>query len=1244
MSEESVADVPACPPMPPAADIPGALAKTEHALGAMSDSDRFERIAVACLERYVPALRNTGGSGDEQRDGVGGSLTADGDQVVLTVSLDRSWAKKVERDLDGLAKHGHKPELVIAATNRKTGAKRRNELQKDTREKRRHKLKIIDVKFLALRLLSTELLTIREELLGLPVPQLPVAVHAAEFARRQPNTGAPERMIGRAKVLDALVALMEAHVTVEVIGPGGIGKTRLALEADTRIDADRTLFLDDRARLDSDLLSSELAGADQLTLVVDNAHRCEGLRQVVGLLSARTGPTRLILVARPGYEERLRQAIEGTPFGAPGMTGRLLVEGLGNKEIGEMVRAAKPSLEFEGAIERIVELAAGNPLIALLAHRVASSRGGLHGLAFNDLLGEYSRSAVATAVERRTDVQADDLHDVLTVVAALGPVGPSDESLISSLLGVPVRTVRHRTDDLADVGLLTASGEQFGISPDLLAAHILQQTHLSGRKDAGVRYEEIWQAADEGRRDAMCAALGALQGFDVTGGTEVSALVGDALADLASVSPMHALTRAQSVAPGLPEIAVRTVDVAITALPEDADSREKALLTAMDVLSRVPDISDGWPRQLKVAQAFFAVQGTDTANKGIYEALTRVYKRLPINTSVYDGHVLAHVQDVLTKATVAHWEEHRDEPGCARTIAAAAGQLLTVVAEQTYASAEDDMSIKLSGGFVPAAERTSRALRTGSRLLRASLPNLELDVQQRAVAPIAKLRRTVLGASGPFGATPSEDLVTLIGEVIEEMNKEFAELDELPLPTRAALISALGSNPWPDDDDLGQFRELLDFPSARERIEDRGGRAAGQAAVLLTSEDLVVELGRWETWLALAQQAGMRHAAHMVIEPALASAASTDPDRMAQALETVLADGGPLADHAAGALREFAGRPDGETLIHRLAARDLPSMRVAVARGLVGTSEVWGDLLLERLADDGDDNVRSAVAWTAGWTRGGSVGRLRTGLRACLPAGVGDALAVLAGAESRSQEDHLLPLDEAAASTVAELAMNAAREPHIDGYELTELGHMAAQPRLVIEACLARIRWLAENPAEDFAEMMAREGLPDELADAARAGAEDRDRSALTGLLEDPAFDRDARGDATKLLAWIDDHDAITDRLAEWLAGDDERMHYYASELLRRTRDADQFKARARALLATTSPLDLTDVLLDAREPTWLTGSEKVVFRTLVDEFAGWTDDDDERLAAVGRIGVDRFRKRSESADGAEDDDDTEWG
>lgn len=279
-------------PCPPAADIPGAVARTEHALGELGDADRFEQIAVYCLDKFEPSLRPTGGPGDEQRDAVGGPLFADNDKLVMTASLEGRWAPKVERDLDGLAKHGHKPERVIAVTNRRTGANRRGELEKEAPEKRGYKLRIIDVKFLARRFLTEELRPVRQELLGLPPPQPPVAVDAATYAARQIDLGAPDTLLGREEDLDKLVRLLNDHVSVRVIGPGGIGKTRLVLEAAERLCADRVLFLDERVRLDADLLASELAGADRLVLVVDNAHRLGELAETVGLLGARTWPHR----------------------------------------------------------------------------------------------------------------------------------------------------------------------------------------------------------------------------------------------------------------------------------------------------------------------------------------------------------------------------------------------------------------------------------------------------------------------------------------------------------------------------------------------------------------------------------------------------------------------------------------------------------------------------------------------------------------------------------------------------------------------------------------------------------------------------------------------------------------------------------------------------------------------------------------------------------------------------------------
>jgi len=61
MEKSDSGDIPAHAPSPPAADIPGAIAKTEYALVQLGDADKFEQIAVYCLEQFEPSLRQTGG-------------------------------------------------------------------------------------------------------------------------------------------------------------------------------------------------------------------------------------------------------------------------------------------------------------------------------------------------------------------------------------------------------------------------------------------------------------------------------------------------------------------------------------------------------------------------------------------------------------------------------------------------------------------------------------------------------------------------------------------------------------------------------------------------------------------------------------------------------------------------------------------------------------------------------------------------------------------------------------------------------------------------------------------------------------------------------------------------------------------------------------------------------------------------------------------------------------------------------
>ena len=1222
-------------PNPPAADISGAIAQTQQALMALTDADRMEQIAVVCLQEFAPTLRRSGGSGDQQRDAVGGPLRTDGDDLVVTVSLEKTWGKKIERDLDGLKGHGHTPKDVWAVTNRKTGASRRGQLERDAPERWGHRLRVLDVRFLALRLLTPDLLTAREELLGLPTPAPPITLDADTFAERLPDLGAPGHIVGRQDEVAALDKALREAVTVELSGPGGIGKTRLALATAERLDADRVRFLDERTPVDSDRVHAELAGADRLVLVVDNSHRREDLHVLVGLLAARTGPTRLLLVTRPGFSERLRQATGGTAFGVAGAHREVELLPLSNAFIGELVRAARPQLEFAGAVDEIVALAEGNPLIALLAHRVAVERGGLHGLSRGDVLGQYAESAVATAVQRRPDVAADDLLDTLAVASALGPIGEDDHQVIADLLQLSTRVVRNRLADLADVGLLVDSGGQGAIAPDLLAAHVLREAYFSERLPA-LRYREIWDAADEARRDRMCAALGGLQRFEFNDRAGVEQLITEALTAQAAEAPAAALSRAQSLAAGLPGAAVAVIDAVLDAAGKD---RPRLCRVAMEVLSRVGDFSIGWPRQLAVAQACYASDYGERDDKAIRDGLTEVYKRLPINTSRFDGQVLALVQEVLDEVTSDYCAVHRGEPGATMAVAVAAGQMLRVVSERSYLSPENDRQVRMSAGFLPAGERTARLLRTGSRLLGEVLAELPVAEQQRALEPLAALRRTAGGYAGPFGSTPDEALVELAREVVAENVAAYKERAALPLPTRSRLVDALGDNPWPQDDELRAFHGLLAHRGRLDRDVTSRERAETTAADLLAAEDMGAELRRWEEWLVEADEAQMKHAGRWVVSRSLVEAARRDRERVEAALTVVLASDGELNELAGPALCELLEGDGAEHLARRLLVGASPPRRAAVANGLAGSAEKWADEMLVELAEDEHLPVRRSVALAGGWTPGGSSVRVLTGLRACLPDDVGSAAQLLGGLRSREVD-----LDGSAVSVVDELALNAARSGRIDASELVEMVELAQRPQAAVQACVARVKWLMDQP-QDFESMMARDSMPDELAEVVRAGAQDGDVAAVLDLIESGGLNSEARSAAVRLLSWLDrDADLVTDRMIHWLREQDSELEYVVSSLLNETRDPEQFRARAQRMLAATPPIEVADLLVEAREPRWMMGSERVIYGRIAHEFDTWASSDDERVAAVGRAGAARFRDRAARADGADEDPDAEAG
>lgn len=971
-------------------------------------------------------------------------------------------------------------------------------------------------------------------------------------------------------------------------------------------------------------------------LVVDNAHRREDLHVLVGLLAARSGSTQLLLVTRPGFIERLHQATAGTAFGAPGASREIQLLPLANASIGEIVREARPPLEFSGAVDEIVALAEGNPLIALLAHRVAVERGGLHGLSRGDVLGRYAESAVATAVERRPDVNADDLLDTLAVVSTLGPVGDGDHQLIADLLELPTRVVRNRLDDLADVGLLVDSGGQFAIVPDLLAAHVLRESYFTERTPA-VRYADIWSAADHGRRARMCAALGGLQRFELTDRAGIGQLLAETLTVQAAAAPTIALSRAQSLAAGLPDVAVAVIDTVLAHPPDER--RGELCRMAMEVLSRIGDFAAGWPRQLAVAQVCYASDYSEQDDKAMRDGLNQVYKRLPVNTSRFDWQVLAAVQETLDHITPDYWAEHRDERGCAMTVAVASRQLLQVVSERFYLSPEDEQQLRMNAGFLPAGERTGRVLRTGSRLLRKALTDLPIGEQHRAAEPLAALQHTAGGYVGPFGAMPSEELVGLAGDVIAENVTAYQDETDLDLPTKSRLVDALAENPWPDDEELREFRALFAHPARLDHDVAGAERAEAAATRLLSAENLDGELRRWQEWLTKAKEAQLANVGQLIIPQALAAAARTHRDRIGAALPGVLLDDGPLNEAAGPALVELLSGEAAEELAHLLVQDASAARRAALAVGLSGNANEWADAMLATLSRDPELGVRRTVARAVGWTTACSPARVITGLQACLPDDVVSALQMLFGLSARGVELH-----DRAAEAIDELAVNAACRPRVDALDLVEMVKSAKRPRAAVRAAVERVKWLMSEP-DDPASLMARDSMPDELADVVRASGLPEDVTTVLNLIEETDLTSRACSAAVRLLSWLrDDADVVTDRMIDWLREEDSELEHVVRQLLSETKDAQRFKARAQRMLAATPPIDVAELLLEAREPIWTMGSERVIYRRIANEFDEWAGDDDERLAAVGRVGAARFRERATLAAGPDDDPDAEAG
>ena len=136
----------------------------------------------------------------------------------------------------------------------------------------------------------------------------------------------PTGLVGRDAELDAVSALLREHRLVTILGPGGVGKTRLALELAHRLsgefrDGARFVALaaiDEPDRLDAELAQAVDDGGTERLLVLDNFEQLVDAAAAVGDLLARAAGVTVLVTSQAALRLRGEHEVALAPLtGAP---------------------------------------------------------------------------------------------------------------------------------------------------------------------------------------------------------------------------------------------------------------------------------------------------------------------------------------------------------------------------------------------------------------------------------------------------------------------------------------------------------------------------------------------------------------------------------------------------------------------------------------------------------------------------------------------------------------------------------------------------------------------------------------------------------------------------------------------------------------------------------------------------------------------------------------------------------------
>jgi len=1210
---------------PGGAGVPAGRQATADALEAFTDPTRFERLAYVLLEELDPALRPLGGGADRGRDAV--ADVGEGDDSIVSVSLEKEWARKIRREVNKVLDHDHRPARLYGVTNRRTTRQAEDRLEQHAAD-RGLKLTVLGQDWLAGKLSHPRYAHLREDFLHLAPPRTTAFLtpegYSALLERRPVGRDLDVPLVGRDELLAKIDERLVAGESVILRGAGGIGKTRLLL--DLARESSHGLewrFLESATPVSPEAVA-ELGSGQDAVVVIDNAHARADLAELVNFLERRRPQPRIVFVIRPGYTAEINQAVADTWLA--GQLAEEHVDALPAAAIAELVRSPPFAIRFGDMVRTIVALAEGNPLIAILAARLADQGRSVSELTRDEVFSNYVGGLLASLTATSPDSRR--LREVIAVVAALGAVDTGDELLMhrfAGLVGVHPRGVAKLLGDLADHGLLSGDEPRFALKPDLLAEHVLVASFFPPNWRPALDYLEVLDAFQDTHLLALCAVLGRVPygALDASDPglrallARVRELAEEGRARAAANHVLALLPGAEDLVIGM--LAALIADAADASDPVD-DEVGKVLVAATQRVDT--DFARSWHLLLEIAAA------SDPAGETFDEAraaMATVYQRMPVDTSRTDGQVLAEAQHTLADVTESFTRRARTG-GELRAAASAGAALMVMLFESSLWAAEDPRKVTLRGFALPATDHTSRVVEAGVQAIVDTFGSLTPDDQNRSLEAASTLARHAAKFPGSYNITLDPPGQVIASKALELLDRFlFEQFDTFTVPIRAQVMGYLllrrywlprieapaggvalrppqlpSTSPDFDEYVFLIHPEEIDPPGTRDEWQEQLQHARSQAERIATEvsrdPDWRLRLVRWDAWrdeaAALFDTVPATH-----VSMTLDVLARRDPGLAIAVVDELVATQSGLLPQAVAPVHILAGTGAAhEEVLERWAAGG-ETARTTLARAIAEIALSHTEALLRQLAHDDSETVRRGVLDGLRYGQETSPWRIELGLEICVQLldlrALTDML-LLAETANVRLDDQLRRIAERALLATASL-------DRVDGPRLIHAIDLIGGD-LAMRWAERRVDWLEHRTERAW----SLDVIPDELANRIAEQGTAADMSIFLAKLERTPRSSLAASAMVDLIAWIDPgSSAVTDAIARHF--NREETEWISRRLLGLGRPTwEERYTRAVTLHERLGDPTIVAGLMAAALPNFWSGSRTPQLQVIVEQLAGW--------------------------------------